>query len=308
MLAAWIALLCLSQIVMFILTKQATQKASLPLFLCFVQFAVSAILTALVSKGRRRLLMLDWNSGLALAKLGVVWMFGFLLLNGSMAFSSAALAGVVRSLEPLANVALGVAMGETYSWKVIAALAPICTGVVLASHGGGQLSATGISLALLSNFAFSARPFLAKSLKSYDATKALDSAEVFLGVMLVAIASLPLAVILLEGRKLLAASDRLLASGEAVVYLRDVFMSGVSFFLYQYGQFKVMSQLAPLTFSVLTPTSKAVLIISCAVYFGEPFGISNLAGVGLASAGVFLFALAKSRDSQKVVSQGKKES
>mmetsp|Transcript_21780 Transcript_21780/g.61870 ORF Transcript_21780/g.61870 Transcript_21780/m.61870 type:complete len:319 (+) Transcript_21780:159-1115(+) len=314
-LAAWIALLCLSQIAMFILTKQAAQKASLPLFICFMQFAISATLTALISalppagtSGRQRLSSLDRSLWILLVPLGLVWMLGFVLLTASVAWMSAALAGVVRSMEPLANVALGFAAGERYSWKVMAALLPVCAGVVLASHGGGNATAGGVFLALLSNFAFSARPFLAKRLKGNELGKKLDDLEVFLAVTGLGAAALPPAVALLEGAALVEAAGRLWAAGDCARFAADVSLSGAAFFLYQFAQLRVMSQLAPLSFSVLTPVSKASMIVACALYFGDPFGASNAVGVAVSTAGVLLFASVKRAHAQEATLTEKKKS
>lgn len=299
----WIALLCSSQIAMFIFTKRATQKASLPLFICFSQFAISAAFTAVLSllpgTGRHGLPRINRKLWHLLAPLGIVWMLGFVLLTASVAWMSAALAGVVRSMEPLANVMMGYATGERYSLQVIATLVPICAGVVLASRGGGALTAGGVFFAVLSNFAFSARPFLAKRLKQDEAGKKLDDLEVFLAVMCVAGAVLPSAVALFEGPTLLPTARRLRATGDSEGFMADILLSGVSFFLYQFAQLRVMSQLAPLTFSVLTPMSKASMIVICAVYFADPFGLSNVVGVVISTVGVLLFTAAKRASARK---------
>lgn len=178
---------------------------------------------------------------------------------------------------------------------------------MLASYGGGSLNASGVLLAMLSNFAFSARPFLAKRLKGHEVGKKLDDIEVFLAVMCVAVAFLPVAVVVVEGRAALAAARRLWAAGDAGGFMLDTLLSGLGFFMYQFAQLRVMSQLAPLTFSVLTPISKAFMIVACALYFGDPFGATNLAGVGVTTAGVLLFAMAKRADAKQAASYARKE-
>lgn len=242
---------------------------------------------------------------LVLVPLGAVWALSFVLLTASVACMSAALAGVVRSMEPLANLILGFSAGERYSWRVIATLTPICAGVILASHGGGDLTTAGVILAILSNFGFSARPFLAQRVKKSAACEGLSDTALFLHVMLVAAVLLPPAALLAEGRALPANMQELASSGMTNQFVTDVVLSGMSFFIYQFAQLVVMSRLAPLTFSVLTPLTKASMIVACAMYFGDPFGSKNVAGVVISTLGMFSFSAAKRADAAGGAASGK---
>ncbi|CAK0898176.1 unnamed protein product, partial [Prorocentrum cordatum] len=230
--------------------------------------------------------------------LGVVWMLGFVLLTASMALVSAALAGVVRSLEPLASVLLGLATGERCSLKVLGTLALVCGGAVVASKGGGSLHAGGVALAVLSNFAFCSRPLLAKRLRAGLAAGELDDTSIFFNVTLIGTCGLVVATLPLEGAALMSSLELLRQSGQVSQFYLDMLLNSLSFFLYQYAQLRVMSQMAPLSFSVLTPVSKALLILVCAVYFGDPFGASNAAGLAMLTSGVFAFTAARRADAQ----------
>merc|ERR1712232_931138 len=55
----------------------------------------------------------------------------------------------------------------------------------------------------------------------------------------------------------------------ARAFLIELWLSGANFFLYQLAQIKLMSKMSAINFSVITPMSKAFVIVSCALYFGE---------------------------------------
>ena len=54
-----------------------------------------------------------------------------------------------------------------------------------------------------------------------------------------------------------------------------------------------MSRMTPLAFSVLTPVIKALMICLCSVYFHDPFGMQNVFGVAITTAGGFLFTMVR---------------
>ena len=58
-------------------------------------------------------------------------------------------------------------------------------------------------------------------------------------------------------------------------------------------QLSVMSRMTPLAFSVLTPVIKAMMICLCSVYFHDPFGLQNVFGVAITTAGGFLFTMVR---------------
>ena len=282
-----------TQMLMLIYTKRATSSARLPLLLCLAQFSASALLAgacSLFSAGAA----LPWaprSLWVVIAPLSLVWTAGFVLFNASATLMSPALVSLVRCMEPLATVCVGFAVGsECYSLRVLATLVPICGGVILASSTGGSLSAGGACLALLSNVCFSLRPFFKRRLKTHPANT-LDTMGEFFNVTLIAsVALLPPAVALLEGAALQPALSRLSDAGQLMRFGVDVALSSVCFFLYQYTQMAIMSSLSPLAFSVLTPVVKALMIVACSYWFGDPFTALTAIGVVLSAGGGYLFS------------------
>lgn len=300
--AGWIALLVATQMVMLIYTKRCTDRAGLPLLLCLAQFVTSASLSAVASVvWIRRIPLMPRTLWPIIVPLSVVWTAGFVLFNASASQMSPALVSLVRCMEPLATVLVGFAIGERYSWRVLATLIPICGGVVLASFKGGVLSVLGISLALVSNLSFCGRPFFTQQLKQHKDNK-LNDLGVFFNVTSVAVLVLPAFVFLLEGSEISPQLQQLSAAGQLSQYAGDLLGSSIFFFLYQLTQLIVMSKLTPLAFSVLTPVVKAFMIVACSLYFGDPFGILSALGVVVSTSGGYLFTLARSAEGKKAKS------
>eukprot|EP00971_Amphidinium_carterae_P021900 432065-Amphidinium_carterae.1 len=75
-----------------------------------------------------------------------------------------------------------------------------------------------------------------------------------------------------------------------------VLTSAVSFFIYQLSQMMLMSKLSAVSFSVMSPLSKVMVIATCAVISGDDFGVVNIAGMAVATGGVLLFSLTMRRE------------
>lgn len=303
--AAWIALLCITQLAMFIFAKRAMQQARLPFFLCLVQFALSAagaaVPSPLTGGGWRTLKLMGREHGRYLLPLALLWTVAFLLLNASVALMAASLAGTVRALEPVFAVTLGFAIfQERYSLLLVATLLPICAGAVLASPrgsgGSSNISLLGVMLAALSNFGFAARPYLAQRLAAQKCSVKLDSASVFFNAMCIGLVTVIAATLLLEGRAALEAFSALRGSGGLGAFARDVLLSGMGFFVYQFSQMVLMTRMSSIAFSIVTPMSKAFVIITCAVYFTEGLGVTNLAGIVISTVGVLCFSCVRRAD------------
>jgi len=307
--AGWVALLCFTQLAMFIYAKRAMQKAKLPSLLCLVQFVLAAfgatVPSPLTGAGWPGLKLMKRDHCKFLLPLGILWTAGFLLLNASVALMSAAVANAVRSMEPVCMVLLGFALfGERYSLMLLVTLLPICAGAVLASQkgngGGSALSLSGVLFAALSNFGFASRPFLAQRLAAQGAALKLDSSSIFFNAMCIGVVVLGFSTALLEGNALAEAWTHLRASGTLGDFVLDVTLSGAGFFVYQFSQMVLMTRMSTIAFSIVTPMSKAFIIVSCAIYFAEGLSLLNMAGVAISTAGVLLFSAVRRHEASAV--------
>ncbi|CAE7640620.1 PPT2 [Symbiodinium sp. CCMP2456] len=291
----WILLLVITQLLMIIFAKRCTSHAPLPLLLCLAQFAISVILSSSASKaaseGAPRLLapravLPD------ILPLSAVWTGGFVMFNAAALYMSPGMVNVIRCMEPVATVCVGAGLGQRFSWQVLATLVPICGGVAMASLTSGGLSTTGICLAMISNVAFCCRSFCLQRLRRNPQNK-LDDLAVFFNVSWTATLALPLLQIPLEGSQVLPTLQGL-ATDQLWIFAADMLASSTFFFLYQFVQLLVMTQLSPLAFSVLTPVVKALMIVVLTAYYGDEMSLLKALGCVLSVGGGYLFTLAKS--------------
>mmetsp|Transcript_30922 Transcript_30922/g.92859 ORF Transcript_30922/g.92859 Transcript_30922/m.92859 type:complete len:320 (-) Transcript_30922:124-1083(-) len=294
-----VAVLVGTQMVMTIFSKMATQAAPLPLLLCVVQFVTSAMLACVVSIAKGNGVPVMPRSLLTVvATLSAVWTAGFVLFNASATVMSPSIVNLVRCVEPLASVTFGLMTGERYSLGVIVTLVPICGGVLLASFKGGMEGLpplTGVTLAMLSNMCFCLRAVFKHKVNKHPDKNAVDAIGLFFNICCVAIALLPPFVFLFEGDVLEAELRQLQADGTLWAFVSQVLASSVFFFLYQFSQLNVMSALTPLEFSILTPIIKAFVIMFCAVWFGDDFGLQSAVGVVVSLGGGYAFSLARNQ-------------
>jgi drug/metabolite transporter (DMT)-like permease len=294
-----VVLLVMTQMVMLVYTKKVMNQAKLPLFLCEAQFLVSAALSALILIIRRpekRDLLTTLSAPPHLFKqtlipLSICWTLGFVLFNASAALMSPAHVNLVRCGEPLATVVIGLlVMGKKYRPQVLWTLVPIVGGVLVASSGGtfgNSLSMYGVLLACCSNASFCFRPFVLHKLKLQTQGEPLDHVLVFFTVTVIAsFVVLPVCVTFLEGMALTKAFG---GGHFSLSFWGNVLMSSISFFCYQLTQLKIMSLVDPLTFSILTPVVKAIMIVTCSWYFGDSFGLLSAFGVITTTGGGYLF-------------------
>jgi drug/metabolite transporter (DMT)-like permease len=322
-----------TQMMMLIATKQVMTIVPLPLVLCECQFLVSCLSagaliylstcccnesTASIDANPKK--KTSWTFYLPLS---LSWTLGFVLFNASATFMSPSHVNLIRCGEPLATVLVGfVLFGKRYAGRVLITLVPVLGGVWLASpssKAAHALSLNGILLAGLSNICFCTRPFVLHAMKhnqqsasSVSPTKIIpngnghsctqkprsqeqDDLYIFFTVTaLAAFFILPGLVWILEGGMLERYYGYLYSK---VLYEHDFLVSIVTaclgFFAYQYTQLRVMSLVSPLAFSILTPVIKAVMIVLCSLYFGDPLGIWQFVGVVTTTSGGYWFTMTK---------------
>merc|ERR1740121_1567017 len=130
----------------------------------------------------------------------------------------------------------------------------------------------------------------------------------FFNITAVAVALLPPFVLTFEGSAAPTAFRDLDASGTLAQFAWFVAVSSAFFFAYQFTQLKVMSQLSPLEFSVLTPIVKAFMIVACSLYFRDEFGVTSAIGVFISTFGGYLFTVAKQKEAaRKAAAAAKKD-
>merc|ERR1712194_126411 len=124
----------------------------------------------------------------------------------------------------------------------------------------------------------------------------LSSESSFFNAMLIGTAMFVVGTAAFEYRKLPDAWAQLQADGLTTTFVQHLALSAVGFFFYQFAQMVLMSKMSAVTISVMTPSTKAFVIICCALYFGETVGLKSLTGLLQLMGGVLMFAIVRRWD------------
>lgn len=214
----------------------------------------------------------------------------------SLGAGSLAFVNVVKSLEPLFNVAFGaIFMNDMLPWQVNACLLPVIGGVAIASAADLSFTWDCFAFAMGSNVAFSLRGVLSKKSMGKPQGDHMDAGNTFAVLTAFAfLAVLPVALIL-EGTKMQEEWQKALASGvytQSELVLRIV-TSGLSFYLYNEVSFYTLDSVHPITHAVGNTIKRVILILFSVIRFGTPMTTQSAIGSSIAILGVFAYSVAK---------------
>jgi len=152
--------------------------------LTLLQMVFGVLSSIAVLRGNVRAIWAELSASPTLLAVAAAYTAGAALTSASMALGSVAIAYVVKSTEPLGSVALSrLLLGQRFSIGTLAALVPLCLGLVLACYsppaepsGDSDFSpGLGAMLALAANMGMSVRNVTTKLRQ--EAAKAADGAH-----------------------------------------------------------------------------------------------------------------------------------
>jgi len=103
-------------------------------------------------------------------------------------------------------------------------------------------------------------------------------------------------VILAEGSTLKAEWAHATAKVAGSEIIKNVVLSGFFFYLYNELAFLFLAAVGPVTSSVMNTAKRVIVIIACAIIFGEKMDRNAKLGAAVAVGGVFLYSLAEEAD------------
>lgn len=235
-----------------------------------------------------------------LAPVGAAFVAGHCLTVASLGASAVSFTHVVKALEPAVNaLASAVLLGQVFHPVVYASLAPVFLGVALASSSDLSFTPFGFFTAMASNFAFVTRNVLATKLGSVgdmgDDPTERKTNQLAVLTFVATLVMLPVALLVPGGLTAVPAAwqhalSKGLSSGQLLYMLAT---TGFYFFMYQMSSFWVLSQVPPITHSVLNTLKRCVIIIMSIFIFGTPVTRQSVAGTSMAIGGVLLYSLVK---------------
>merc|ERR1719183_2517821 len=78
--------------------------------------------------------------------------------------------------------------------------------------------------------------------------------------------------------------------------IKNVALSGFFFYLYNELAFLFLAEVGPVTSSVMNTAKRVIVIVACAIVFGEKMDRNAKLGAAVAVSGVFLYSLAEEQD------------
>ena len=211
---------------------------------------------------------------------------------------------VIKASEPVVSVILGIILqGKIPKPLTALTLIPITYGVAYASTLGNlnpesmkkELTTKAAKLAMLSNVAFSLRSIARSALPGdFKAKTNLDPINEFCFTTLTSLLLLIPYALYKEGSLVLKNAFYGLESQSSFIY--NIFMCGMSFYLYNEMQNKVLGSLGPVPTAVGNTLKRVVIFVALYLFtIGESFPMPKIIGCTIAIAGCLAFAICDSK-------------
>jgi len=281
-----------------IYNKQVLNMFPFPVTITNLQFVVGSCVAAVLWTFRLHPLPPTVTRAqiAAIFPLAVVHTLGNVMTNVSLGKVAVSFTHTVKAMEPFFSVVLSsIFLGESTPPIVLLSLVPIVLGVILASFTEPTFNWAGLFSALGANVTFQSRNVLTKKVVG-EKLKGIDAINLF-GIITIYSALLCLPVTLLaEGMRLASWTPTAAfqsVGGAAPAIVQKAMVAAVCFHGYQQLSFMVLSRVTPVTHSVGNCLKRVVVIVSSIMFFRTPVNPLNLAGTGIALAGVFAYSAAK---------------
>lgn len=223
---------------------------------------------------------------------------GHLAAVVSFAWGAVSFTQIVKAAEPVFTAGLsGIFLGQVFHPLVYAALIPIIGGVAVASLGELSFSMMAFAGAMISNVTFAFRAILSKKLMGgKEIGKNMTTSNVYaVMTIMAAIITTPFAI-WKEGAIISTAMATAAAGGVSQAYIiKNVVLSGLTFFLYNEVAFQALNQVNAVTHAVANTIKRVAIILASVVVFGTPMTPTGTLGSAIAIAGVLVYSLVKNK-------------
>mgnify|MGYP001946211755 CR=1 FL=1 len=210
---------------------------------------------------------------------------------------------VIKASEPVVSVVLSLVLNGVVPKPFTAlSLVPIVYGVAYASTKGNltmaamsaELLTTGSALAMASNVAFALRSILRKGLSKDFKSKVNADNDHAITELLSLVLTVPM--LLLEDMTEVRSALINMSPEVTKSLLIATVGSGLSFFLYNMFQNRVLSSLGPVPTAVGNTAKRVVIFVGLYLFTeGETFPPAKIGGCAIAIGGCLVYALCNSR-------------
>jgi len=211
---------------------------------------------------------------------------------------------VIKASEPVVSVLLSLGINGVVPKPFTAlSLLPIVYGVAYASTKGNltaaamsaELLTTGSALAMSGNVAFALRSIMRKGLSKEFKAKVSADNDHAITELLSLVLTIPM--LLLEDMSEVRTAITTMTGDQYHTLLVATIGSGLSFFLYNMFQNRVLSSLGPVPTAVGNTAKRVVIFVGLFLFTeGETFPPAKILGCAIAVGGCLIYALCNARN------------
>jgi len=284
-------------------TKKLLNKTNNPFLLTLVTFSYGFLFYFIIKlksilKELKNLLVSKTYFFLALLNIGANFLTNISINETSVAFTY-----MIKASEPVFVLVLSyLVLGQKFSWRIVLTLIPICVGVSLTIVGEIRFSFYGFVSIFVANLSTASRNVF---FKSSEGSNANDSncnkhSSVLESYLKMCFSSFLLFLIIFLCHVLINPSTlNLFKLHEIDSILFNLFVSSFSNFLYNLFSFKVLSNITPISHSVLNIMKRVLTVMSSFIYFSNQISQIQVYGMLFSDFGVFLYSYFKLRDQKR---------
>ncbi|CAM9466781.1 unnamed protein product, partial [Scytosiphon promiscuus] len=205
---------------------------------------------------------------------------------------------IVKGAEPLFTSFLSFLAGSAMPWQVYTTLLPVIGGVAMASAGEISFSFLAFGAAMTSNASAASRSVLGKLFMAKEKQNGgvMDAGNLYAVMTMLGCLVLTPAALLIEGPKVAGVWNAALSAGHSQrSLLKNIFLSGFFFYLYNEVSFYALNIIHPVTHALGNSLKRVVMIAVSVVVLNHKFTPLGLAGCTTAIGGVMAYSITKAR-------------
>lgn len=279
-----------------IYNKKALNQVSMPWTTAFVQMLVGVLyVVPLWLSGIRKAPKVNFENIKNISPIALMHALAHVTAVISLGAGAVSFTHIVKAAEP-AFTALFSALflRQFFAAPVYLTLVPVMGGVAVASMKERSFSWLSFGCAMAANVCCAMRGILAKVSMGAPKGENMDAANLYGVLTILATAMIAPIAAVMEGPTAKSLFDNAVASGipaKDIIY--NMFMSGLTFYLYNEVAFMTLDKVHPITHAVGNTIKRVVIIGASIIVFKNKVTTQGYIGSAIAIFGVLLYSMAQ---------------
>lgn len=279
-----------------IYNKRALNQVSMPWTTAFVQMLVGVLyVVPLWLSGIRKAPKVNFENIKNISPIALMHALAHVTAVISLGAGAVSFTHIVKAAEP-AFTALFSALflRQFFAAPVYLTLVPVMGGVAVASMKEKSFSWLSFGCAMAANVCCAMRGILAKVSMGAPKGENMDAANLYGVLTILATAMIAPIAAVMEGPTAKSLFDNAVASGipaKDIIY--NMFMSGLTFYLYNEVAFMTLDKVHPITHAVGNTIKRVVIIGASIIVFKNKVTTQGYIGSAIAIFGVLLYSMAQ---------------